>query len=121
MTHMYVGLSDIQSAPTYAHQDYPPMLLPLAHLPLPRPHNDSSFNWIFAAAAATKISKKKRDKKIQKKKEKTRIAIFDSRMSLGFILRYFTRLWRALAAFFPAFFPGFLCNWRSAFGAVISP
>lgn len=122
MTHMYVGLSDIQSAPTYAHQDYPPMLLPLAHLPLPRPHNDSSFNWIFAAAAATKISKKKkkRQKNTTKKKEKTRIAIFDRRLSLGFILRYFTRLWRALAAFFPSFFSGFslqlaLSFWRCYF------
>lgn len=81
---------------------------------LPRPHNDSSFNWIFAAAAATEISKKNEEE------EKTRIAIFDRRLSLGFILRYFTRLWPSFSCLFVQFFSGFslqlaLSFWRCYF------
>lgn len=54
---------------------------------------------------------------------KTRIAIFDRRLSLGFILRYFAPSSLALVGFFLAtssllffFVPAlaFLCNWRSA-------
>lgn len=77
----------------------PPMPLPLAHLARCPAHTMTAALIGFSLLRPQQKYKKRR-RSVRKKNKKMRIAIFDRRLSLGFILRYFTRLWPSFSCFF---------------------
>lgn len=130
MTHTSSCLTFNQRANSWRQP--PPTLprqlpLPISNaLLLPRPHNDSSFNWIFATAATAMAMAMAQQKQQQQKNTKSdnenenencnfrQAAVARFHFTLlcpvfaGFSLTFFHRL-----PGFPFFSLAFLCNWRS--------
>lgn len=91
---------------------------------VPRPHNDSSFNWIFAAAATTNKSNKNNNNKHKTTQRKRELQFSTGGCrSVSFyvtlpVFAGFSWLFSGyqLSSLFFFFVPAlaFLCNWRSA-------